>query len=211
MKKLFCILALVICSMDLYGQVQRVVEGSSVIRKNILSNGEFTFTRNWENIATFKSGAGETVDFFYVSFTTPDGKVKASGLQLEAEVLSESIQSFSASVNPAALLGKKFAKRSIFIDTDDALGLIAYLERDVIPNLKTTFKKQSKEYVFKSDEMFFSYLISEKSQRITIHLIDYGPLGNKPGGDQIEFWTESQVDEIPKFLANLKNIVKQKN
>lgn len=210
MKKLLWILVLIMTSNDLFGQVQRAIEGSSIIRKNILSNQEFTFTRNWENIATFKSGFGETIEIFYVLFTSPDGKIKISGLQLEADILSESIRSSSGSINLLNPLAKKFSKRSIFIDNDDALGLVKYLEREVMPNLKASYKKQSKEHVFKSDEMFFSFLVSEKNQRITIHIADFGPLGDKPGGEEIEFWTESQVDEIPGFLEKLKIMVARK-
>jgi hypothetical protein len=57
--------------------------------------------------------------------------------------------------------------------------------------------------------MFFSFLIDEKDLRITIHIADYGPLGDKPGGDQIEFWTESKVDDIPVLLNTLKVFAKQ--
>jgi len=79
------------------------------------------------------------------------------------------------------------------------------LERDVVPNLKTTYKEQSKEYVYKCKEMFMSFLIDEKDLRITMHIVDYGPLGDGiGGGEEIEFWTESQVDKIPGFLTSVK-------
>lgn len=46
--------------------------------------------------------------------------------------------------------------------------------------------------------MFFSFLIDERDVRITIHLLDYGPLGDgNGGGDQIEFRTEAKVDDLP--------------
>ena len=39
-----------------------------------------------------------------------------------------------------------------------------------------------------------------------MHIIDYGPLGDGTGGgDQIEFWTESRVDDIPAFLETIKS------
>jgi len=47
-------------------------------------------------------------------------------------------------------------------------------------------------------------LIDEKTARITMHILDFGPLGDTPGGDQIEFWTESKIIEIPEFLDTLK-------
>jgi hypothetical protein len=81
------------------------------------------------------------------------------------------------------------------------------LDEEVVPNLKKKYKKQSKEYVFKSKEMFFSFLIDESKARITMHLSDYGPLGNEPGGRQIEFWTEAKIDDIPSLQAKLKGFV----
>ena len=53
--------------------------------------------------------------------------------------------------------------------------------------------------------MFFSFLINEKTARITMHMVDYGPLGDgSGGGDQIEFWTESKIDDIPSLLDTIK-------
>jgi hypothetical protein len=40
-----------------------------------------------------------------------------------------------------------------------------------------------------------------------MHLSDYGPLGNEPGGRQIEFWTEAKIDDIPSLQAKLKGFV----
>ena len=84
--------------------------------------------------------------------------------------------------------------------------LITGIQRDVIPEIKNIYKKKSKEYVFKSNELFFSFFIYEKKARITMHIIDYGPAGVSKDGDQIEFWTESKVDDIPEFLETLKDL-----
>jgi hypothetical protein len=199
MKKLFLLTTFLICFSTL-SQVQRTVDGTSIIRKNIMQNLEFNFFRDWTNIATFKSGIGETIKMFPIIFSTPDKKITLHGLQLDAEVKPQE--------TPTSIT-KSLIKRSIFIDKDDVLGMISYIDRDIIPNLKTSFKKQSKEFVFKSEEMFFSFLIDEKDLRITIHIVDYGPLGNKPGGEQIEFWTESKVEDIPNLLNTLKIFAKQ--
>lgn len=202
MKKNIYILALLI-SFSVNAQIQRAIEGSSIIRKNILVNQEFNFFRDWTTIASFKSGLGETVKMYPIVFSTPDKKMVLQGLQLDAEVKPQETAVPSIAVNKGIL------KRTIFIDKDDVNAMISYIERDIVPNLKTTYKKQSKEYVFKSNEMFFSFLINEKDLRITIHIADYGPLGDKPGGDQIEFWTESKVDDIPILLNTLKVFAKQ--
>lgn len=205
--KLFALLLLLI-SINTFGQVQRAIEGQSIIRDNIIANNEFNFFRDWNNIASFKSGIGESVILFPVIYSTPDSKITLHGLQLNAfvkrQVTSNTFVSTNVS-NFAAAYGKDFFTRSIFIDKEDVKKMIAYIERDIVPNLKTTYKKQSKEYVYKCKEMFMSFLIDEKTLRITMHIADYGPLGDGiGGGEQIEFWTESQVETIPKFLASIK-------
>jgi hypothetical protein len=155
-------------------------------------------------IATFKSGIGESVEFFPIIFSVPNTKTEIHGLQLDAEVKPRDNQ-MKNSVSGFRLKNKDFVKRSVFIDKIEVGKMIAYIERDIIPHLKDTYKNKSKEYVFKSKEMFFSFLIDEKDARITIHISDFGPLGDgNGGGDQIEFWTESKIDDIPKLLTTIK-------
>ena len=205
----YLLIILFFASTTLFGQVQRVIDGQSVIRDNIIANSEFNFFRDWSNIASFKSGIGESVMLFPVIYSSPDGKVVLHGLQLNAfvkrQVTSTTFVSTNVS-NFAAAYAKEFFSRSVFIDKDDVKKIITYIERDIIPNLETTYKKQSQEYVYKCKEMFMSFLIDEKQLRITMHISDYGPLGDgHGGGDQIEFWTESQVETMPKFLASIKD------
>jgi hypothetical protein len=210
-KILFILLSLVFSNIS-FSQVQRDIEGKSLIRYQIMQNQEFHFYRDWSTVATFKSGIGETVKLFPITFNTPDNKTFLQGLQLDAEVKPQQTGTVvrNASSIVGGLINKDFMKRSVFLDKEDVIKMAAYIERDIIPNLKTTYKKQSKEYVFKSNEMFFSFLIDEKDARITIHIADYGPLNNgQGGGDQIEFWTESKIDEIPSFLSTLKLFIKQ--
>jgi hypothetical protein len=190
-----------------FSQVQRTLIGKSVIREHIILYDEFNFTRDWNKIAQFKSGIGETVDLFPIIFSVPSKKIELTGLQLDAEVkpqISGTIvyRNSSSVIN---LNNKDFIKRTVFIDKVDVSRMVSYIERDIIPNLKTTFKKKSKEYVFKSNELFFSFLINEKTARITMHIVDFGPLGDGfGGGEQIEFWTESKIDDIPGLLETLK-------
>jgi hypothetical protein len=188
-----------------YSQVQRSVNGKSLIREKIIEYQEFNFFRDWNKIATFKSGIGETVELFPIIFNVPDSKIELYGLQLDAEVKPREGDKIINSGFSLGIGNKNFIKRSIFIDKTDVARLIAYVQRDIIPNLKNSYKKKSKEYVFKSKELFFSFYIHEKTARITMHIIDYGPLGDSiGGGDQIEFWTESKIDDIPKFLETVK-------
>lgn len=208
MKILFT-LFLFVTSINVFGQVQRAIEGQSIIRDNIIANNEFNFFRDWNNVASFKSGIGESVVLFPLVYSTPDSKITLHGLQLNVFVKRQGQVNVFVSTNIsnfASDYGKDFFSRSIFIDKDDVKKMITYIERDIVPNLKTTYKKQSKEYVYKCKEMFMSFLIDEKTLRITMHIMDYGPLGDgKGGGEQIEFWTESQVETIPKFLGLIKD------
>jgi hypothetical protein len=41
-------------------------------------------------------------------------------------------------------------KISISIDLGDVLGKITFIERDFIPNLKSSYSKKFKEFIFKS-------------------------------------------------------------
>ena len=71
MKKIFAITLLFI-SVSSYSQVQRAIVGQSFIRENIIANSEFHFFRDWSVIATFKSGIGESVEFFPIIFSLPN-------------------------------------------------------------------------------------------------------------------------------------------
>jgi hypothetical protein len=193
-------------SVNSFCQVQRTIDGKSIIRENIIQNTEFNFFRDWSKIATFKSGIGETVELFPIVFSIPDKKIELYGLQLDAEVKPQEGSIAVRNSGGMFTINKNFIKRSIFIDKADVSRMISYIQRDIVPNLKSTYKKKSKEYVFKTKELFFSFLIYEKTARITIHIMDYGPLGDgMAAGEQIEFWTESKVDEIPELLETIKS------
>jgi len=203
---LFTLFLIFVINNNTFSQVQRAVDGKSIIRENIIQYNEFHFFKDWSKTATFKSGIGETVELFPIIFSIPNKQIELNGLCLEAEVkpqVSGTVPRNSGSM--FNLFNKDFIKRAIFIDKVDVSRMISFLDRDVIPNLKDTYKKQSKEYVFKSKELFFSFLIYEKTARITMHIIDYGPLGDgQGGGDQIEFWTESKISDIPELLETIK-------
>jgi len=204
MKKTIFLLLMMVTLLKTEAQVQRAIVGQSVIRDNILAYSEFNFFRDWNVVAIFKSGIGETATFYPVTFEVPDKNIQLFGLQVD--VLVKSRENNAISIG-GGVVKAEFIERSIFIDKSDALAFINFLDEEVVPNLKKKYKKQSKEYVFKSKEMFFSFLIDESKARITMHLSDYGPLGNEPGGRQIEFWTEAKIDDIPSLQAKLKGFV----
>lgn len=191
--------------LNLNAQVQRAVDGMSIIRENIIQYSEFNFFKDWTTVATFKSGIGETTTFYPIIFSVPEKNIQLYGLQLDAMVKPQMSATTIAVGGMPGALNKDFLNRSVFIDKADVILFIKFLEKQVVPNLKTTYKKQSKEYVFKTKEMFFSFLIDQKTVRITMHLIDYGPNGDGNwGGQQIEFWTEAKVENIPDLLDKLK-------
>ena len=134
----YLLIILFFASTTLFGQVQRVIDGQSVIRDNIIANSEFNFFRDWSNIASFKSGIGESVMLFPVIYSSPDGKVVLHGLQLNAfvkrQVTSTTFVSTNVS-NFAAAYAKEFFSRSVFIEKDDVKKKITSLELDNIQNL----------------------------------------------------------------------------
>jgi len=214
MKKLFInsifLSSIFLFSSSIFGQevrhVKRLLDGGvSIIRETIDQNKELNFYRDWNKIAKLKSGIGETVEFFPVILSIPEKKIELHGLQLDIEVKPQTaaieVRNSGSVFNIA---NKNFIKRSIFIDKNEVGRLISGIQKEVLPELKATYKKKSKEYVFKSKELFFSFFIYEKKARITIHVADYGPNGNEVSSEQIEFWTESNVDDIPEFLEIIK-------
>ena len=149
MNKFKCTLTIFFFSLisNLNAQVQRVVDGKSIIRENIIQNTEFTFFRDWTTVATFKSGIGETTTFYPIIFSVPEKNIKLYGLQLDAMVkpqMSSVSYAIGGGVPGASMVNKDFLNRSIFIDKADVYLFIDFLEKQVIPNLKTTYKKQSK-------------------------------------------------------------------
>jgi hypothetical protein len=208
MKRLVTLI-LLSSTLSIGAQVQRAIIGQSIIRDNILVNSEFDFFRDWNTTAIFKSGIGETVTFYPVTFSIPEKNVKLFGLQVDVLVKSREQNGYYTGASGAigGAVKTEFIERSIFIDKNDAVGFADYLKNQVVPNLKKKYKKQSKEYIFKSREMFFSFLIDENKARITMHLSDYGPLGNEPGSRQIEFWTEAKIDDIPLLLTKIEAFV----
>jgi len=209
--KTIFILLFLFSSMIVHSQVQRAISGTSIIRENIIANTEFHFYKDWSKMGLFKSGIGESVEIFPIIFNTVNTpKIELYGLQLDAEVKPRNNEMKNPLYGGFGLKNKDFIKRSIFIDKPEVGKMINYIERDIIPHLKDTYKEKSKEYVFKTREMFFSFLINEKDARITMHITDFGPLGDGAGGgDQIEFWTETKIEDMPKFLSTIKTFYSQ--
>ena len=208
MKRILTLL-LLSTTLSIGAQVQRAIIGHSIIRDNILANYEFDFFRDWNTVATFKSGIGESVTFYPVTFSVADKNIKLFGLQVDILVRSREQNGYVVGgiARVSGMPKMELIERAIFIDKNDAIGFAEYLKNQVVPNLKKKYKKQSKEYIFKSREMFFSFLIDENKARITMHFSDFGPHGNVAGGREIEFWTEAKIDDIPVLLAKIEAFI----
>ena len=92
--------------------------------------------------------------------------------------------------------------KTVWVGIDEIEEFITFVEKNVTPNLELKFKDKSAEFIFKAKEMTFSYFVLEKDRKITIKLNSYD-------NDKIlnyTFWTETQVDKIPKLLAVLKKL-----
>ena len=94
------------------------------------------------------------------------------------------------------------------LDVEDKSDYLAELEEFIHEkkiakfNLELKFKKKSSEFIFKANEMTLYYFIYEKRRRLTIKLneFDNSEIINHT------FWTETQVDKIPRLLEILKII-----
>lgn len=200
MKKKILFLGLLSFSIITTAQIK--IGGESEIRKLVSNAKEFNFIRDWGKTAEFKSGVGEYVRFFPLEYTEIATGQKVKALQLDLMVKDE-----GGNAKEGQPISKKGEiVRSIWLDVFEVKKFIIFLEKNVLPNLEVKYKNKSSEYIFKSKEMIFSYFINEKTKRITIYAVDFGPSGADAGGTLIEFWTESQVDKIDELVPVLKEI-----
>lgn len=177
--KIKLLILLVLISAVAFSQV----DGSST--RKFIEGAQFTqINKDWNVTAEFKSGIGETVQFFPIEVIDLKSNTKVKALELDMSIKSPTI-------NITAWVGIEEIDEFIY-----------FIEKNVIPNLDLRFKKQSSEFIFRAKEMTFSFLVDERRRRITIKLNDYD-------GDNVpnySFWTETQVDKIPYLLEVLKVI-----
>jgi hypothetical protein len=202
MKKYYLILGLLMLSRISSAQI--IMAGESELRKLVGKTQAFNFIRDWNFTAEFRSGIGEFVKFFPLDYTNVDTKQNVKALQLDLMVKQEEgVIGYVAGL-PIAKKGE--IRRSVWLDATEVKLFIDFLEKNVVPNLNAEYKKKSSEYIFKSKEMVFSFFTYEKTRRITINVVDFGPTGADKAGTLIEFWTETQVDKINDLITVLKQI-----
>ena len=154
--------------------------------RKFIDEAQFTrINKDWNTIATFKSGIGEHVQFFPVEVVDLKTGEIVKALQLDMYIKNPEVY------------------KTAWVGIEEINEFMTFIRDHVIPNLNLKFKNKSSEFLFKANEMTFSYIVNEKEKRITIKLNDYDDLGVK----NYTFWTETQVEKIPKLLKVL-NVIK---
>lgn len=153
--------------------------------RKFIDKAQFTrINKDWTIFAEFKSGIGEYVYFYPIEVIDLKSGEKVIALQLDMYIKNPEIY------------------KTVWVGIDEVEEFITFVENNVIPNLDLKFKNKSAEFIFKAKEMTFSYFVLEKGRKITIKLNSY----DNDKFLNYTFWTETQVDKIPKLLTVLKAI-----
>ena len=153
--------------------------------RKFIDDAQFTrINKDWTTIAEFKSGIGETVEFYPIEVINLKTGDKTNALQLNMKIKKPDVF------------------KTAWIGIEEINEFIKFIEENVIPNLDLRFKDKSSEFIFKANEMTLSYFVYERKRRLTIKLNSYDDSEFK----NYTFWTETQVDKIPRLLEILKII-----
>jgi len=168
-------------SLITYSQRENVESSTRIF----IDKAQFTrINKDWNTTAEFKSGIGEYVNFYPIEVIDLKAGTKVNALQVDMLIKNPDIY------------------KTAWIGIDEIEEFISFVEDNVIPNLELKFKDKSSEFIFKAKEMTMYYFVYEKNRRISIKLNSYD-------NDKVlnyTFWTETQVDKIPKLLTVLKMI-----
>ena len=150
--------------------------------------------KDWSVIAEFKSGIGETAQFFPVQIEDLKTHEKTSALQVDLEIKAPT---------GLAFVGNIRTNLTAWVGLDEIDEFVKFIEENIIPNIKLQYLNRSSEFTFKAKELTLIFLIDEKRRRLTIRLNNYEPDGLIKSYD---FWTESKVDSFPAVLEILKKV-----
>ena len=179
MKKTLFTIVLIFTVLFSFGQN---IESST---RKFIDEAQFTrINKDWTTIAEFKSGIGETVEFYPIEVINIKTGEKRNALQLDMKIKQPDVF------------------KTAWIGLEEINEFIGFIEDNVIPNLDLRFKDKSSEFIFKANEMTLYYFVYEKKRRLTIKLNSYDDSEFK----NYTFWTETQVDKIPRLLEILKII-----
>lgn len=180
MKQSFAIICLFL-SLATFAQKDNIESSTRIF----MDQAQFTrVNKDWTTMAEFKSGIGEYVNFYPIEVIDLKNGSKIEALQLDMYIKNPDV------------------KMTAWVGMDEIDEFISFVEKNVIPNLELKFKDKSSEFVFKAKEMTLSYFVYEKQRKITIKLNSYD-------NDEVlnyTFWTETQVEKIPRLLTVLKTI-----
>ena len=210
-------LILVLLLMNLFSYAQEKSKNSET--RGFIENAETVrINKDWTLVAEFKSGIGETVQFFPIQIVDLKSGAKKNALQVDLQVKTKgsglgaaalgilATGSGAATNNPVAttagssLFAQSISKDgilSLYVDKDQVNEMILFLEQNIIPNLTTKYKDKSSEFIFAADEIIFKFLIHEKRKRLSIILNDE---------ESYEFWTESRAEDIGGLIPILKTV-----
>ena len=185
MKNLKILLSILLLSVTYLSFAQKEKTNSDT--REFIDNADITqVNRDWNIMAQFRSGLGETVDFFPIEVINLKTSQKVKSLQIDMSVSNEKGNYFKSS----------------WIDLSEIEEFIYFLEQYVIPNLKNKAENnQSTTYIFNSKEITFNFRIGQLSRKISIYLKDNGITDTEH-----YFWTETQVSKIPDLLIVLKKL-----
>lgn len=170
-----------------YGFAFSQKENIESTTRKFIDNAQFTrINKDWTTIAEFKSGIGEYVNFYPIEVIDLKTGEKVKALQLDMFIKSPD------------------TFKTVWVGLDEVEEFISFVENNVLPNLDMKFKDKSSEFIFRANEMTFSYFVYEKTRKITIKLNSY----DDKEIHNYTFWTETQVDRIPWLLKVLKKIKK---
>lgn len=179
MKNQFLVSLFLIFTVISFGQN---IESST---RKFIDEAQFTrINKNWTTVAVFKSGIGETVEFYPVEVINLKTGEKRNALQLDMNIKKPDVS------------------KTAWIGIEEINEFIGFIEDNVTPNLDLKLKDKSSEFIFKANEMTLTYFVYEKKRRLTIKLNSYDDSEFK----NYTFWTESQVNKIPRLLEVLKKI-----
>lgn len=176
--------------------------------RNLIENATTNrINKDWSQMAEFRSGIGETVQFYPVQIVDLKTGKKTNALQVDIALKIKNnqlaaIQSMgtgnSANVISAFINDEAF---SAWVDLDEIAEFITFIEQHIAPNLDLRFKDKSSEFIFNAKEITIKYLVDEKRRRLSIILNQL-----EKNGIPFYFWTEARVDKITDLLPMLKSI-----
>ena len=172
--------------------VRLMIEDASITRIN----------KDWSNIAEFKSGIGETVNFYPVQVVDLKSGQIREALQVDMYIKKGGANALIAgalTMNPGLMGNDDYM--SAWVGLDEISEFIAFIEKSIVPNLDLRYKKKSSEFIFNAKEITFRYMVDEKRRRLSILLNNY-----QDAGYPFHFWTEARVDKIAELLPVLKDI-----